>query len=486
MALPGALLLVVQLPHAWFATQPLLRATALPSITRARTLSSQGDASAYPPALGSSPLSAAPFSVVEVCASGQVNRYKSPLTSIRTLKRKLSSRDARLLRSSTPALLPRNDYIVFDLGKLKGVLQSDRVSLIDQDRLSVGALGDEIQQRLALSSSDIEESPDYPFELRALECVLELTYSLLEQSLERLSALVTTTLSELTDSSPYQSDSRRAAALGRLLPVQISLNSLQTKARRLTEVLAAALENEDDLLEMCLSLSERRTAEGGSALVEAAGEAETSAEELKEEEEDEVELLENLLDVYSARLEALSDQIEEVLANIETTQAVLELTLDNERNRIARLELLLSMGGLCVGSCAMVSGFFGMNLVSGLEVVGRGGVFWGVTLSSLTLASGLFGACWRRFRLQSGQQRTRLNDAQALKRVLANVDAVALLLRTRPLRQGASGAEQGADELRALLGNSDGLRRMSDRELSLMARILRLQDSRAQLSLQSL
>ena len=66
--------------------------------------------------------------------------------------------------------------------------------------------------------------------------------------------------------------------------------------------------------------------------------------------------------------QALSDQIEEVLANIETTQAVLELTLDNERNRIARLELLLSMGGLCVGSCAMVSGFFGMNLVSGLEV----------------------------------------------------------------------------------------------------------------------
>ena len=233
MALPGALLLVVQLPHAWFATQPLLRATALPSITRARTLISQGDASAYPPALGSSPLSAAPFSVVEVCASGQVNRYKSPLTSIRTLKRKLSSRDARLLRSSTPALLPRNDYIVFDLGKLKGVLQSDRVSLIDQDRLSVAALGDEIQQRLALSSSDIEESPDYPFELRALECVLELTYSLLEQSLERLSALVTTTLSELTDSSPYQSDSRRAAALGRLLPVQISLNSLQEEKTRI-------------------------------------------------------------------------------------------------------------------------------------------------------------------------------------------------------------------------------------------------------------
>ncbi len=43
--------------------------------------------------------------------------------------------------------------------------------------------------------------------------------------------------------------------------------------------------------------------------------------------------------------------------------------LDNERNRIARLELTLNMAGLCVGVSAMISGFFGMNLASGVEAV---------------------------------------------------------------------------------------------------------------------
>jgi Mg2+ and Co2+ transporter CorA len=60
--------------------------------------------------------------------------------------------------------------------------------------------------------------------------------------------------------------------------------------------------------------------------------------------------------------------VQQLATNIETTQGVLELTLDNERNRIARLELILSMAGLAIGAAACVSSFFGMNLISGLEV----------------------------------------------------------------------------------------------------------------------
>ena len=44
----------------------------------------------------------------------------------------------------------------------------------------------------------------------------------------------------------------------------------------------------------------------------------------------------------------------------------------------------------------------------------------------------MFAACTRRFRTLSSQQRARLQDVQALKTVLGNVDAVALLLRSRP------------------------------------------------------
>ena len=120
-------------------------------------------------------------------------------------------------------------------------------------------------------------------------------------------------------------------ALGKLLPLRISLNALQARTRRVSTVLEEVIENEDDLRDMCLTLLHNN---------ESAFEDE---EDLTEEEEDAVELVETLIDVYDARLDGLLDRIEQLTSNIETTQGVLELTLDNERNRIARLELLLSM-----------------------------------------------------------------------------------------------------------------------------------------------
>ena len=78
----------------------------------------------------------------------------------------------------------------------------------------------------------------------------------------------------------------------------------------------------------------------------------------------------------------------------------------------------------------MVAGFFGMNLVSGVENALGG--FWIATLLSTFGSAALFFSCTRRFRNVSLQQRSRLKDVQALKRVLTNVDAVALLLRAKP------------------------------------------------------
>mmetsp|Transcript_20988 Transcript_20988/g.34670 ORF Transcript_20988/g.34670 Transcript_20988/m.34670 type:complete len:542 (+) Transcript_20988:77-1702(+) len=466
-------------------------------------------------------VTSSPNSMVELCANGKVNRFQSNLTRIRTCK--LSSRDVRLLRSSTPVLAVREGFILFDFGDLKGVLQHDRLTLIGADRAAVNALGSQVQQQLALSRGDLEE---YPFEVRALECVLEQSYSLLEQSQRRLSSLVTSTLAEMTDTSSRQTDARRGLALARLLPMQISLKALETKATRLTEIIKELLENEDDIADMCLSLLHRRShgsevfsstrastssnsggavsplpiASGASnghstnmmptfeadidttglamlgdgsiaaaatrALDKDAGAERVAIEE--EEAEAERELIETLLDVYLARLEALKDQIESITAEIETTQIVLELTLDNERNRIARLELLLSMIGLGVGFSAAVSGFFGMNLLSGVEMVP--GLFGFVIGISVFISSGLMATWWCRFRSVSRDQRSRLNDVQALKHVLAKMDVVALLLRNRPPLPAHSNAMQA--ELRALLMDS-GLPAMSTRELALLCNILK-------------
>ncbi|EOD30928.1 hypothetical protein EMIHUDRAFT_449595 [Emiliania huxleyi CCMP1516] len=437
------------------------------------------------------------LSVFELCADGRVTPYQSTLTSMHTrLGVRLSARDVRLLRSSTPVLAVRPGFVLFDLGEAKGVLLHDRVVMVGSDRQKVRTIGEEVQHRLdALSRADGAE--EYPF-----EAVYELSFTLLEHPTRaeaprgRREASATRH-GQRSRAAPV----RVGAALGQLLPLQISLNDLRTRARRLTEIL-----QEDELAGMCLSLLERRkqsvppagiataaataasstaadvsaaaaigaggAADGGAAAVaregrdadtesEAEAEAEAAAAALLEAEEEEAEaeaeVVETLLDVYLARLEALNDRVERLAANIETTQGVLELTLDNERNRIARrpsrprghaglrrgvgrgsrvlspprrLELLLSMAGLAVGASAAVSGFFGMNLVSGLEAAARG--FLTTVVCSLGLSASIFAACWRRFRSVSREQRSRLNDVQALKSVLASLDTVGLLLRSRP------------------------------------------------------
>ena len=104
------------------------------------------------------------------------------------------------------------------------MLQRDRVILIGADRPAATALADELRQRLVVERDDRELERETPFEVRVVpctppptapplhpltpphqvrvvECMLEQTYSLLEEALQRLETMVTDTLAELTDPS---------------------------------------------------------------------------------------------------------------------------------------------------------------------------------------------------------------------------------------------------------------------------------------------
>jgi len=195
------------------------------------------------------------------------------------------------------------------------------------------------------------------------------------------------------------------------------------------------------------------------------------AEREADEAEKAAEIVETLLDVYDARFQSLGDQIDQVASNIESTQNILELTLDNERNRIARLELLLSMAALCLGVCSVVSGFFGMNLLSGLETVQ--GLFFFVAGTSILFTGTLFVGFLRRFKSLSRQQRGRLLDVQALKNVLNNLDVVTLLLRGNPTLATKPMNKMKA-ELAKMLETS-GFVQMNELEIKVLCNLLRQQ-----------
>ena len=98
-----------------------------------------------------------------------------------------------------------------------------------------------------------------------------------------------------------------------------------------------------------------------------------------------------LLEYYLMRLEGLHNEAERMLEAARETEDSIALTLSNRRFEINRLELILSIAALPVAIGALVSGIFGMNLQSTLElsvvafylctgliVVGAVAVFWAI------------------------------------------------------------------------------------------------------------
>ena len=68
-----------------------------------------------------------------------------------------------------------------------------------------------------------------------------------------------------------------------------------------------------------------------------------------------------------------------------TTEDLIKIALDHQRNALLLLELRLTIGTLATASAGLVASIFGMNLLSGLETVP--GVFYWISFGSLICLS---------------------------------------------------------------------------------------------------
>ena len=75
--------------------------------------------------------------------------------------------------------------------------------------------------------------------------------------------------------------------------------------------------------------------------------------------------VELMLEDFATEHEDLADSIEELQDGVSTHRLLEQVKLSNERNRIMRVELLLSFSMCSLGIMTAVAGFFGMNLHSG-------------------------------------------------------------------------------------------------------------------------
>jgi hypothetical protein len=100
---------------------------------------------------------------------------------------------------------------------------------------------------------------------------------------------------------------------------------------------------------------------------------------------------------------------------MEQTRTVWHMTLDHQRNRVLRVNLLISMASLGGLLCTLPAAFFGMNLDNGVENVP--GLFWPVVQGSVGL--GVMGAGLMYGYYKFGPKRryaARLRDMRSLRR----------------------------------------------------------------------
>ena len=138
------------------------------------------------------------------------------------------------------------------------------------------------------------------------------------------------------------------------------------------------------------------------------------------------EKVELLLEEYARQLKSVILEIGYLLQRVQSKQDMMALQLDAYRNRMIRMNLYLSMGGISMGFGTAVAGFFGMNVINGVE--NAEGIFNVIVASSCMIGIAFTGACYSYIDGSRTKQRTidNLQEIEVMNRALGDMPALDL------------------------------------------------------------
>jgi magnesium transporter len=244
------------------------------------------------------------------------------------------------------------------------------------------------------------------------------------------------------------------AVLHQLAPLKDQLQSFDMFVTQAYECLRRLLNDDEEMLQLLLTEQE---------------EARRTNVPVDFERHQHVELL---LGVYARQFSVVQQEASFLLSRIRSKQEFLELELDLYRNRLIRTDVELSILGVATGITTSMAGFFGMNLVSGLE--GSQSAFLAVCgLSSLSAVC----VGYYFYRLVSGhviQQRAeeRMLKIQTMNSALSDMNALDYTVKKIIM----SGKRMNRDEFKNELKMARHSQQVSDDEVDLLFNVLNTHD----------
>mmetsp|Transcript_22727 Transcript_22727/g.34374 ORF Transcript_22727/g.34374 Transcript_22727/m.34374 type:complete len:486 (+) Transcript_22727:35-1492(+) len=332
--------------------------------------------------------------------------YARDLFSLQ-LTSKQERKTKRQIKTPRTAILPRGKQILLNFGAIRAVVGTDEVWLFDAHTVAVKEFALELQNILETEwkkHENNEEHLNVPFELIILEAVLRDTTNIFQRRLYLYEPILSRALDSV--SKDIFSD-----GMIRIAPLQESLQAFELRVRKSLRCISDLLNNDEDMLG--LLITEQHSAEKSGKIVEYA-------------EHEKVELL---LEEYGRRLNDVLYEINFLLTRLHSTQEFLQLAMSSFRNRMIRMELYIGITGLSLGIGTAVAGFFGMNLLSGIEEHPAAFylVLGGTSLTSLVVA----GSCIQFISTKSLQRdaEKHLEEIETLGNALSDMNALDVTIK---------------------------------------------------------
>ncbi|KAI0462926.1 hypothetical protein LJB42_003730 [Komagataella kurtzmanii] len=252
------------------------------------------------------------------------------------LKHELLPRDLRKIDKGyddiVPAILIRPSSILINVLHIRALIRSDRVILFNQGP-SNSHTNTMFLNDLAAKLKTPTKEAGIPYEIRALEAIFISVVSNLQSEMKVNTMVIKGILKELEDHIDR-------IKLRYLLVQSKKLKQFHQKAALIRNLLEELLEQDDELA--ALYLSEKRSFH----------------------DHQEVEML---LESYLAHCDEIVQRVETYLSNVRTTEEIINIILDSNRNQLMLLGLRFSIGLLSFGGLIFVASLYGMNLENFVE-----------------------------------------------------------------------------------------------------------------------
>ncbi|GFR49533.1 hypothetical protein Agub_g11558, partial [Astrephomene gubernaculifera] len=103
---------------------------------------------------------------------------------------------------------------------------------------------------------------------------------------------------------------------------------------------------------------------------------------------EEVAVVEMLLEAYFMQLGHSWQRLQSLKSYIDATEDLINLELDQQRNNLISVDLMVTFGSFLLTAMSVIAGLFGMNVANGLEADRR--AFLAICLGSAAAAVGLW------------------------------------------------------------------------------------------------